>query len=227
MKRNICLVFVMVLLVSLGCVSFADGALDVVGTVDGQIYTSKTLLLRAEFPEDWVLLSDEQIAAEMEFPEEYSTREGLARLLEEYYGTCALSAESTDGSKANLNLMIQDIVSPEILSEQDFYDVSVDSIPETLTKQGFQNVAVKQGEFRLAVYGLGFCQEAGLGMQSESGCQKTEVGNHVMPVPLTVSAKEKTHGILNVHRHVMGCSRMESQECHQLMELLYLMLRDR
>ena len=149
MKKNICLVFVMVLLVSLGCVSFADGALDVVGTVDGQIYTSKTLLLRAEFPEDWVLLSDEQIAAEMEFPEEYSTREGLARLLEEYYGTCALSAESTDGSKANLNLMIQDIVSPEILSEQDFYDVSVDSIPETLTKQGFQNVAVKQGEFIL------------------------------------------------------------------------------
>ena len=149
MKKNICLVFVMVLLVSLGCVSFADGALDVVGTVDGQIYTSKTLLLRAEFPEDWVLLSDEQIAAEMEFPEEYSTREGLAKLLEEYYGTCALSAESTDGSKANLNLMIQDIVSPEILSEQDFYDVSVDSIPETLTKQGFQNVAVKQGEFIL------------------------------------------------------------------------------
>ena len=45
--------------------------------------------------------------------------------------------------------MIQDIVSPEILSEQDFYDVSVDSIPETLTKQGFQNVAVKQGEFAL------------------------------------------------------------------------------
>ena len=149
MKKNICLVFVMVLLVSLGCVSFAEGALDVVGTVDGQIYTSKTLGLYAEFPEDWILLSDEQIAAEMEFPEEYSTREGLAKLLEEYYGTCALSAESTDGSKANLNLMIQDIVSPEILSEQDFYDVSVDSIPESLTKQGFQNVAVKQGEFIL------------------------------------------------------------------------------
>lgn len=149
MKKRICLVLVILMLVSLGCVSFAEGALDVVGTVDGQIYTSKTLRLCAEFPEDWILLSDEQIAAEMEFPEEYSTREGLAKLLEEYYGTCALSAESTDGSKANLNLMIQDIVSPEILSEQDFYDVSVDSIPESLTKQGFQNVAVKQGEFIL------------------------------------------------------------------------------
>ena len=149
MKKRICLVLVILMLVSLGCVSFAEGALDVVGTVDGQIYTSKTLGLYAEFPEDWILLSDEQIAAEMEFPEEYSTREGLAKLLEEYYGTCALSAESTDGSKANLNLMIQDIVSPEILSEQDFYDVSVDSIPESLTKQGFQNVAVKQGEFIL------------------------------------------------------------------------------
>ena len=149
MKKNICLVFVMVLLVSLGCVSFADGALDVVGTVDGQIYTSKTLLLRAEFPEDWVLLSDEQIAAEMEFPDGYNPREGLARLLEEYYGTCALSAESTDGSKANLNLMIQDTFSPDILSEQDFYDVSVDSLPETLTNQGYRNVTVKQGEFIL------------------------------------------------------------------------------
>ena len=149
MKKNICLVFVMVLLVSLGCVSFAEGALDVVGTVDGQIYTSKTLGLYAEFPEDWILLSDEQIAAEMEFPDGYNTREGLARLLEEYYGTCALSAESTDGSKANLNLMIQDTFSPDILSEQDFYDVSVDSLPETLTNQGYRNVTVKQGEFIL------------------------------------------------------------------------------
>ncbi len=149
MKKCICLVFVMILLVSLGCVSFADGALDVVGTVDGQIYTSKTLRLRAEFPEDWVLLSDEQIAAEMEFPEGYNTREGLARLLEEYYSTCALSAESTDGSRANLNFMIQDTVSPDILSEQDFYDASVDALPETLSSQGFQNVTVKQGEFIL------------------------------------------------------------------------------
>ena len=149
MKKSICLVLIMIFLVSLGCTSFADGALDAVGTVDGQIYTSKTLKLRAEFPEDWVLLSDKEIAAEMEFPEEYNTREGLARLLEEYYGTCALSAESTDGSNANLNLMIQDTVYPDILSEQDFYDVSADSVPEALTGQGYQNVTVKQGEFIL------------------------------------------------------------------------------
>ena len=149
MKKSICLVLVVLLLVSLGCTSFADGALDVVGTVDGQIYTSKTLRLRAEFPEDWIILSDEQIAAEMEFPEGYNTREGLAKLLEEYYGTCALSVESTDGSRANLNFMIQDIVSPDVLSEQDFYDVSVGSLPETLTNQGYRNVTVKQGEFIL------------------------------------------------------------------------------
>lgn len=149
MKKGISLVLVMFLIMGLGCAAFADGALDVVGTVEGQIYTSKTLRLKAEFPEDWILLSDEQIAAEMEFPEGYNTREGLARLLEEYYGTCALSAESTDGSRANLNLMIQDTFSPDILSEQDFYDVSVEALPETLTAQGYQNVTVSQGEFIL------------------------------------------------------------------------------
>ena len=149
MKKGISLVLVMFLIMGLGCAAFADGALDVVGTVEGQIYTSKTLRLKAEFPEDWILLSDEQIAAEMEFPEGYNTREGLARLLEEYYGTCALSAESTDGSRANLNLMIQDTFSPDILSEQDFYDVSVEALPETLTAQGYQNVTVRQGEFIL------------------------------------------------------------------------------
>ena len=85
MKKGISLVLVMFLIMGLGCAAFADGALDVVGTVEGQIYTSKTLRLKAEFPEDWILLSDEQIAAEMEFPEGYNTREGLARLLEEYY----------------------------------------------------------------------------------------------------------------------------------------------
>ena len=149
MKKGISLVLVMFLIMGLGCAAFADGALDVVGTVEGQIYTSKTLRLKAEFPEDWILLSDEQIAAEMEFPEGYNTREGLAKLLEEYYGTCALSAESTDGSRANLNLMIQDTFSPDILSEQDFYDVSVEALPETLTAQGYQNVTVSQGEFIL------------------------------------------------------------------------------
>ena len=149
MKKGISLVLVMFLIMGLGCAAFADGALDVVGTVEGQIYTSKTLRLKAEFPEDWILLSDEQIAAEMEFPEGYNTREGLARLLEEYYGTCGLSAESTDGSRANLNLMIQDTFSPDILSEQDFYDVSVEALPETLTAQGYQNVTVSQGEFIL------------------------------------------------------------------------------
>ncbi len=149
MKKGISLVLVMFLIMGLGCAAFADGALDVVGTVEGQIYTSKTLRLKAEFPEDWILLSDEQIAAEMEFPEGYNTREGLAKLLEEYYGTCGLSAESTDGSRANLNLMIQDTFSPDILSEQDFYDVSVEALPETLTAQGYQNVTVSQGEFIL------------------------------------------------------------------------------
>ena len=144
MKKTVCVLLVLVLLAGLGASAFADDLLDVVGSVEGQVYTSKTLNLTGVFPDDWKILNDEELAAEMEFPEGYAGREGVAKLLEEIFYTCALSAEATDGSKANMNMMIQDTLYPDLFTEQDYYDALAESIAESITAQGYENVEVSQ-----------------------------------------------------------------------------------
>ena len=149
MKRKIALILVLLMLLSHGVIASAD-AESILGSVEGQHYINDFFGLEAVFPDDWYILSGKETAEYLEYPTEYGSREGLARLLEDQGSACALLATSMDGSNTNMNLMMENMGDYASLSEDAYYAMAASSLAPILEAQGYQNVTVAKQSFRLA-----------------------------------------------------------------------------
>lgn len=150
MKRVLSLLLVLLLTLNIGAAAVAEEEKkDPVGTVEGGVYTNQAFGFRMVLPENWRFWSDAQIAQQMGYPAEYASREGLASVLAQTSGVCAMFASATDDAVWNANLMIQDLGAYSYLDEQTYFNYSKDELAGALQPQGFTNIQVTESSFRL------------------------------------------------------------------------------
>ena len=140
------------MLLVLGTISpvLAEDASSPVGTVEENVYTNEVLGIRAVFPDDWRILSDQELASTMGYEEQYASREGLNRLLETESVVCGLYAAAKEGIRSNANLMIADLSDYAFLTEDAYISMIKDSLPNMLTSQGYTDVEATLQTFPLA-----------------------------------------------------------------------------
>ena len=120
---------------------------ELLGDKSGNEYVNTALGIRATLPDNWYVLSNEEIAETMGYVMEQVTDEEMAALLEDSGAVCDFYAASTDGSGDTINLMLQRLegVQGILLSEQTIAEASVDPTKQALESMGMTDVQVSQG----------------------------------------------------------------------------------
>ena len=77
---------------------------DLIGEKGERSYVNKALKIRADLPDDWILLTNEETAEVMGYAREMVTDEEIARMLEESGAVCDFYAMAAGNSGSNLNI---------------------------------------------------------------------------------------------------------------------------
>jgi len=127
-------------------------AQDLIGEKGEHSYENKALKIRADLPEDWIVLTNDEIAEVMGTAMENLTDEDLAASLDESGAVCDFYAMAGDGSGSNLNIQLQNLsfFQGAALSEQAVADGSLDQVRQALEGMGMENVEPKVETFRFA-----------------------------------------------------------------------------
>lgn len=125
---------------------------DLIGEKSGSSYVNQALGVRAELPEDWQQLNNEEIAEAMGYAKDQVTDEKVAAMLEESGSVCDFYAVKTDGSGCNINIQVQklNVIQGAALTEEDILSSSVDAVKQGLESIGFENVEISQEMMRFA-----------------------------------------------------------------------------
>lgn len=115
-----------------------------IGVKIGNSYSNKTLGLRAEFPDTWVILDDEQTAQVIGLVADSFSEADLVAILRESGVLYDLYAMALDQSGDTVNVVIQDIgvLYGVVLDEDKYLDLSEEALETTLTQMGMTNVRV-------------------------------------------------------------------------------------
>lgn len=151
MKKVLSLLLVLLLTLNMGAAAAAEEEKkDPIGTVENGVYTNEAFGFRMALPANWRFLSDAELAQQMGYPAEYASREGLASVMEQASGVCAMFASATDDTAWNANLMVQDLGAYSYLDEQTYLNYSKGELAGALQPQGFTNIQVTESSLRLA-----------------------------------------------------------------------------
>ena len=169
MKKILCMILTLSMLFTLvPCAAFAEEADNdlskVRGTKDGNSYKNPGFGVQVSFPEDWMLLTDEQTAQLMGMGEEILDNENLAELLETNAGVYDLYAIASDNSGDNVNATLQKLnaLQAALLTEEKLAAVNLEQLPEVMTGFGVTVTDIEQ-----TVYSFAGAEHAGLRLTTE------------------------------------------------------------
>ena len=125
---------------------------DLIGEKGERSYVNKALKIRADLPEDWILLTNEETAEVMGYAREMVTDEEIARMLEESGAVCDFYAMAADNSGSNLNIQLQSFsfLQGAAVSEQALADASLDQVRQSLESIGMEDVKPTVENFSFA-----------------------------------------------------------------------------
>ena len=150
MKKWMSLWLATLLVLGLCSAALAEGEAGPVGVVDGNVYTNELFGFRMVLPNNWRFLSDTDLASFMGYDAAYANREGLAALLEQQGYVCGMYAAANDNPADNANFMIEDLQGNADLSEDDYYELTKDSLKQVISSQGYQNVQLNKKKVLVA-----------------------------------------------------------------------------
>ena len=125
---------------------------DLIGEKGERSYVNKALKIRADLPEDWILLTNEETAEVMGYAREMVTDEEIARMLEESGAVCDFYAMAADNSGSNLNIQLQSFsfLQGAAVTEQALADASLDQVRQSLESIGMEDVKPTVESFSFA-----------------------------------------------------------------------------
>ena len=147
MRKTICLVLSMLLLLGIGTTAFAENKVDVFGTVNEQTYRNEYFGIQFQGNEKWYLFDAEDTARMMGYVvETFFTDEDLAKRLSESGAVYDLMAMKTDGSGDSVNVVLQDIgaLYGTVLKMETVMSLMEAQLKQTLASAGYKNLSIKQ-----------------------------------------------------------------------------------
>lgn len=119
---------------------------DLIGSKSGNSYSNEALGIRAEFPADWTILSDEQAAQMLGVVADSFSAQDLAAQLRES-GLCYdLYAMTINQTGDNVNVVVQDlgVVYGIVIDEEKFLDMGEKEIETTFTQMGMTDIRTER-----------------------------------------------------------------------------------
>ena len=149
MKKALCIALTLCMILALVPAAFAENdveAVEMFGTKEGNVYTNKALGIRAEFPETWMVLSEEQSQQLMGSGMEALDNEKLAEMLEKNTAVIDLYAIAADNSGDNVNIQLQSLnaLQDVLLSEEKIAKINADTLAEQMQGTGIEISATEQ-----------------------------------------------------------------------------------
>lgn len=157
MKKLLCLVLCLCLVAALGApAAFAEEsepeASEVIGLKEDNVYLSEFLGIRAEFDENWYLLTDEEALETMGYVADSFEDEDVAKLLRESGTVCDLFAVALDGSNDTVNIQLENLgfLYGMVLSEDAYLKMARETLENSLAQAGLANVKLSQESIEFA-----------------------------------------------------------------------------
>ncbi len=164
MKKILCLLLALVLVLSLAPAAFAAAvkeedvsAADMLGTLDGNRYENKALGIKAEIPETWQVYSAEEATRLMYagFDILEADSDWLAEMLEQNTAVFDLYTAAQDGSGDNINIQVQktsfNLLQKAVLTEEKLLEASMEEVETSLKESGIMDdIELEQGSCEFA-----------------------------------------------------------------------------
>ena len=131
-----------------------------IGSKDGNSYSNKTIGIRAEFPDTWSVLDDEQTAQVVGAVADSFSETDLADQLRQSGSLYDLYAMALDQSGDNVNVVIEDlgVVYGLVIDEARYLELAEKQLGTTLEQMGITDVKLDKqnysfaGQERLSVF---------------------------------------------------------------------------
>ena len=125
---------------------------DALGTKVDNVYASGMLGIRADFGDDWTILSDEEVAQVMGYTADSISDKDLAELLRNSGSTCDLYAMANDQSGDNVNIQLEDlgIIYGIALNEQKYAELAAPQLEKAFGQMGVSNIKIETGTYSFA-----------------------------------------------------------------------------
>ena len=133
---------------------------EMIGSKDGNSYSNKTIGIRAEFPDTWSVLDDEQTAQVVGAVADNFSETDLADQLRQSGSLYDLYAMALDQSGDNVNVVIEDlgVVYGLVIDEARYLELAEKQLGSTLEQMGITDVKLDKqnysfaGQERLSVF---------------------------------------------------------------------------
>ena len=125
---------------------------EMIGEKSGNSYANETLGIRAEFPDNWTILDDEQTAQMLGIVADNFSEVDLAEQLRESGSLYDLYAMTVDQSGDNVNVVIEDlgIVNGIIIDEAKYLELAEKQLDTTFAQMGITDVTLDKGTYSFA-----------------------------------------------------------------------------
>ncbi len=165
MKKILCMILALVMVLSLVPAAFAEAAAregdvkasDMIGTLEGKRYENKALGIGAEIPETWQVFSPEEATRLMYdgFDLLEADSDWLARMLEENESIFDLYTAAMDNSGDNINIQVQksafNLLQKAVLTEEKLIEASMEEVEKSLKDSGLMDeVKLEMGSCEFA-----------------------------------------------------------------------------
>ena len=125
---------------------------EMIGEKSGNSYANETFGIRAEFPDNWTVLDDEQTAQMLGLVADNFSEVDLAEQLRESGSLYDLYAMTVDQSGDNVNVVIEDlgVVNGIIIDEKKYLEIAEDQLETTFAQMGMTDVTLDKGTYSFA-----------------------------------------------------------------------------
>lgn len=125
---------------------------EMIGEKSGNSYANETLGIRAEFPDNWTILDDEQTAQMLGLVADNFSEADLADQLRESGSLYDLYAMTVDQSGDNVNVVIEDlgVVYGIVIDEAKYLELAEKQLDTTFAQMGITDVTLDKGTYSFA-----------------------------------------------------------------------------
>lgn len=125
---------------------------DLIGAKSGNIYSNEALGIRAEFPDSWTILDDEQTAQVLGVVADNFTELDLAEQLRESGSLYDLYAMAMNQSGDNVNVVIQDlgVLYGIVIDEEKYLDMNAEEVEKALSQMGMTDIRAERENYFFA-----------------------------------------------------------------------------
>jgi len=125
---------------------------ELIGEKSGNSYANETLGIRAQFPDNWTILDDEQTAQMLGLVADNFSEVDLADQLWESGSLYDLYAMTLDQSGDNVNVVIEDlgVVYGIVIDEAKYLELSEKQVESTFAQMGMTDVTLDKGTYSFA-----------------------------------------------------------------------------